>query len=49
MKNRDAGNQPAIQEIANVLAAAYLRLRFPAPPQFPVDCPDTKSDSSCVG
>ena len=49
MKDRDTARHQAIQQIATVLAAAYLRLRFPAPSNLPVDCPETKSESSCVG
>lgn len=38
MKERDADRAEAVRQIAAVLAAAYLRLRFPEPPQAQVDC-----------
>ncbi len=48
MNDRDPDRAEAIRQVATVLAASYLRLRFPslAPPE--VDCPDTKSES-CDG
>lgn len=48
MNERDPGRAEAVQQIATILAGAYLHLRFPAaqPPQ--VDCPETKSES-CDG
>jgi hypothetical protein len=36
-----------IRAIAEILATAYLRLRFPETGHKPVDCAETKSDS-CV-
>ena len=48
MNERDADRAEAVHQIATVLAAAYLRLRFPDPPQHGVDCPETKSES-CHG
>jgi hypothetical protein len=36
-----------IRAIAKILAAAYMRLRFPEIDPKPVDCAETKSDS-CV-
>ena len=49
MNHRDSDRAQAIHQIAAVLAAAYLRLRFPEPAQKAVDCPETKSDSWTVG
>ena len=49
MNDRDCDRAEAIHQIAAVLAAAYLRLRFPEPAQKAVDCPETKSDSWTVG
>lgn len=48
MNDRDNGRADAIHNIAVILAAAYLRLRFPEPSQPQVDCPETESDS-CHG
>jgi hypothetical protein len=48
MNDRDPDRAEAIHQIAAVLAA-YVRLRFPEPPQKAVDCPETKSDSWTVG
>jgi hypothetical protein len=42
MPDHDPALDDAILEIANLLATAYLRLRFPDEPA-PVDCPETKS------
>jgi len=38
----------AVSSIADILAGAYLRLRFPDPPPPPVDCSETKSESCDV-
>jgi hypothetical protein len=38
-----ANRADTIRQIGTVLATAYLRLRFSAPPQ--VDCAETKSES----
>ena len=38
MNDRDADRTEAVRKIAAILAAAYLRLRFPEPPQNEVDC-----------
>ena len=48
MNDRDADRAESIRQIAAVFAAAYLRLRFPAPRPQEVDCPETKSES-CDG
>ena len=45
MKERDADRAEAVRQIAAILAAAYVRLRFP---EREVDCPETKSES-CDG
>ena len=45
MNDRDPDRAEAIRQIAAVLAATYLRLRFPEPLHKEVDCPETKSDS----
>jgi hypothetical protein len=49
MNDRDPDRAEAIRQIATVLAAAYLRLRFPERQKQPVDCPETKRDSLTVG
>jgi hypothetical protein len=43
------GRAEAVREIAAILAAAYLRLRFPDPSPQEVDCPETKSESCDEG
>jgi len=43
MPDHDPARDDAIHEIANLLAAAYLRLRFPDQPNQ-VDSTETKSD-----
>jgi hypothetical protein len=48
MNDRDSDRAEAIRQIAAVLAAAYVRLRFPELPKKVVDCPETKSDSWTV-
>ncbi len=48
MNERDADRAQAVRQIATILAAAYVRLRFPETPQKAVDCPETKSDSWTV-
>jgi hypothetical protein len=45
MNERDVDRAEAVREIAAILAAAYVRLRFP---ERAVDCPETKSES-CDG
>ena len=49
MNERDADRAEAARQIATILSAAYLRLRFPELPQKAVDCPETKRDSLTVG
>jgi hypothetical protein len=49
MNDRDPDRTEAIRQIASVLAAAYVRLRFPEREQQPVDCSETKRDSLTVG
>ena len=49
MNDRDPNRTEAVRQIAAILAAAYLRLRFPDPPQKGVDCPVTKRDSWTAG
>ena len=49
MNDRDPDRTDAIRQIAGILAAAYLRPRFPAPAASrQLDCPETKSES-CDG
>ena len=48
MSERDGDRTEAVREISAILAAAYVRLRFPEPPPAVVDCPETKSES-CDG
>jgi hypothetical protein len=38
MNDRDSDRAEAVRQIATILAAAYLRLRFPESPQKDVDC-----------
>jgi hypothetical protein len=38
MNDRHADRAEAIRQIATILAAAYVRLRFPDSPQKEVDC-----------
>ena len=45
MNDRYPDCAEAIRQIATILAAAYVRLRFPELPQKAVDCPETKRDS----
>jgi hypothetical protein len=49
MKEHDADRAEAVRQIATILAAVYVRLRFPAPSKKEVDCPETKRDSCDVG
>ena len=44
MPDHDPALDDAIREIANLLATAYLRLRFPDQPSE-LDSPETESDS----
>ncbi len=48
MNDREVDRAEAVHQIAAILAAAYLRVRFPDPPSAVVDCPETKSES-CDG
>jgi len=48
MNERDTDRAEAVRQIAAILAAAYVRLRFPEAPPREVDCPETKSES-CDG
>ena len=41
MNDPEIDRAEAIHNIAYILAAAYMRLRFPAPPQL--DSPETES------
>jgi hypothetical protein len=43
MNDHDPERAEAIHQIAALLAAAYVRLRFPESPQKAVDCPKRKS------
>ena len=38
MNERDADRAEAVRQIAAILAAAYVRLRFPEPIRKEVDC-----------
>ena len=44
MPDHDPALDDVIREIANLLATAYLRLRFPEQPSR-LDSPETESDS----
>ena len=48
MNDRDSDRAEAVRQIAALLAAAYVRPRFPESPRKEVDCPETKSES-CDG
>ncbi len=48
MNDRDLDRAEAVRQIATILAAAYLRLRFSESRPPGVDCPETKSES-CDG
>ena len=45
MNERDADRAEAVRQIAVMLAAAHVRLRFAEAPRREVDCPETKSES----
>ena len=47
MNDPDPERADAIHQTASILAAGFLRLRFPASPENEVDCSETPSDS-CV-
>jgi hypothetical protein len=49
MNERDTDRADAVREIAAILAAAYLRLRFPCPSTLQVDCPEIRSESCDEG
>ena len=50
MNDREPDRAEAIHQIATLLATAYLRLRFPAPAQFPqLDSPETQSVHGTAG
>ena len=49
MNERDADRAEAVRQIAAILAAAYVRLRFPSPSPREVDCPNIKSESCDEG
>jgi hypothetical protein len=44
MNELDTDRTEAERQVATILAAAYLRLRFPSPSPQEVDCPETKSE-----
>jgi hypothetical protein len=48
MNDRDPDRAEAVRQIVGILAAAYVRLRFPDSRPPDVDCPETKSES-CDG
>jgi hypothetical protein len=50
MTDREPDRAEAIHQIATLLAAAYLRLRFPAPaPPLQLDSPETESVHGTAG
>ena len=49
MNDRDADRAEAVREIAAILAAAYVRLRFPEPPRTEVDCAETECPHVTAG
>jgi hypothetical protein len=48
MHDHDSARDDAIEQIANLLAAAYLRLRFPDQPSQ-LDSPETESPHVTAG
>ena len=49
MNERDADRAEAVRQIAVILAAAYVRLRFPEPPQKVVDCAENSRPHVTAG
>ena len=49
MNERDADRAHAVRQIAAILAAAYLRLRFPDSPQNAVDCAENSRPHVTAG
>ena len=49
MKERDEDRAEAVRQIAAVLAAAYLRLRFPEAPEAQVDCAENSRPHVTAG
>ena len=49
MNDRDADRAEAVRQIAAILAAAYVRLRFPESPQKEVDCAENSRPHVTAG
>ena len=49
MNERDADRAEAVRQIAAILAAAYLRLRFPETLQTAVDCAENSRPHVTAG
>jgi hypothetical protein len=49
MNGRDSDLTEAIQQVATILAAAYLRLRLPAPAPQRLDSPEKESAHGTAG
>ena len=49
MNDRDPDRAEAIRQTATLLAAAYLRLRFPEAPQKQVDCAENSHPHVTAG
>lgn len=49
MKERDADRDEAVRQIAAMLAAAYIRLRFPETLQQEVDCAENSRPHVTAG
>ena len=49
MNERDADRAEAVRQIATILSAAYLRLRFPGPLQKEVDCAENSRPHVTAG
>ena len=49
MKERDADRADAVRQIAAILAAVYVRLRFPEPLQQEVDCAENSHPPVTAG
>jgi len=49
MNERDADRAEAVRQIAAILAAAYVRLRFPEPLRKEVDCAENSRPHVTAG
>ena len=49
MNERDADRAEAVRQIATILSAVYVRLRFPEPLQKEVDCAENSRPHVTAG